>query len=67
MARNIITDDIRAAGFCVDGLREWAEAHDLNLRKIVKGQYTIDDVEHIEDANIQRVIEIARKRHEGNG
>ena len=60
---NITTSDIRDAGFCVDGLREWVEAQDLDLRKVVKGKYTIEELAHIHDANFKRVVDAAKKRH----
>ena len=60
---DITTSDIREAGFCVDGLREWVEAHDLDLRKVVRGKYTIEELQHVNDANLQRVLNAAKKRH----
>ena len=62
MVVKVTVDDIRRAGFCVDGLREWVEHHGLDIRRVVEGDYTVDEIKHIEDANIQRAIEEAQRR-----
>lgn len=62
MPIKITVDDIRKAGFCVPGLREGAERLGLDIRRVVKADYTVEEVEHIEDANVQRAIMEAKRR-----
>ena len=61
----VTTSDVRDAGFCVDGLREWCETNGVDLRTLVKGKYTIQeliDLEVVNDAYSRRVLEHAKKR-----
>jgi len=59
--------DVRAAGYCVRGLREKVEAYDLDLRRLVKEGLPYEEVEAKagQDAQVQRVLEACRARHEG--
>jgi hypothetical protein len=59
-AARIKMSDVRRAGFCGWGLREFAAQHDLDLREFVKNGVLVSDVEHIKDANLQRVIKEVR-------
>jgi hypothetical protein len=61
----VTTSDVRDAGFCVDGLREWCDANGVDLRTLVKGRYTIQELIDLgawDDANGRRVLEYAKKR-----
>jgi hypothetical protein len=62
MSVKVTIDDIRNAGFCVDGLREWAEFHGMDIRRVVKGDYTVEELRPYNDANINRAIEEAERR-----
>lgn len=56
----ITMSDIRDAGFCAKGLREFCLKHDIDMRRLVRGGIPVSEVEHIEDANFLRVLAVKR-------
>lgn len=50
--------DVRRAGFCVLGLREWCDTHDVNLRKLVTEGIPESEYQHIDDANLELILRI---------
>ena len=59
----ITTDDVRAAGFCVTGLKGFSEQDGIDLRRLVRAGIPYSEVQHIEDANFKLGVEQARIRH----
>ena len=61
MPGEIITmSDIRDAGFCAKGLREFCLEHGIDMRRLVRDGIPVSEVEHIEDANFLRVLAVKR-------
>lgn len=61
MSDEIITmSDVRDAGFCAPGLRKFCSDNGVDLRRLVREGIPVSEVEHIEDANLQRVIRMKR-------
>ncbi len=58
----ITVNDLRKAGHCASGVKAFFTGHGVSMRKLVQEGLTLDDVSHIEDANLDRVIEIAQER-----
>lgn len=51
-------------GYCTKGMSVWAERHGLDFRKFIQEGYPVEVFASINDAFIQRVIEIARKEQQ---
>lgn len=62
MTDRVTMTDIRNAGFCASGLKEFCDKYDINLRTLVKEGVPVSEVEHIEDANLQHVLEVKREQ-----
>ncbi len=54
--------DIRAAKMCSRGARKFFERHDLDWSRFLKEGIELDEVEPINDAMAQRVVEVVRER-----
>lgn len=52
---------IEPAGFCVRGARTKARALGLDWRRFASSGIPADEVRHIDDAQIQRMIEVAER------
>jgi len=55
---------IRAAGFCAPGLKEICDIYGIDIRKLVREGIPVDEIEHIEDANVRKVIDAALEDRE---
>ena len=54
----ITANDIRAAGYCLHiGARRWCSQHGIDFTRLMREGIPVEDVEHIDDAMLQRVIE----------
>lgn len=58
-------DDIRSAGHCVSGAREWFDRHGLDFRSFIKNGIPAEDFLASGDALAQRVV--ANKMERENG
>lgn len=58
----ITMSDLRQAGHCAPGVRDFFKKHNCDLRKLAREGLTMEDVAHIRDANLDRVIQIAEER-----
>jgi hypothetical protein len=67
MTFRITMNDIRAAGYCGTGLRDFCRIHNLDLTKLVNEGWTEEDVSHVEDEHLLRVIDVAKKREQPDG
>lgn len=63
----VLIKDVRRAGHCVSGLRDFCSEHDISLRRWVTEGIPISELEVIEDANLSKVLDCARKRLTENG
>lgn len=55
----------RKAGYCSEGLRKFAIAHNINWAKFLKDGIQSDAIKNIDDAQVKRLIEIAEKDQNG--
>lgn len=60
----IIMKDLREAKLCSSGARAFFKRHDLNWKRFLEHGICATELSHIEDAMVQRVIEVARGRIE---
>lgn len=65
MSLIIRATDIAAAGYCASGARRWFEAHGLDFRAFVKEGIPAEDLLATGDAMAERVVEVAREKHDG--
>lgn len=56
---------IRKAGFCSEGLRQFAIANNLDWNKFLKEGISSDAVKNVDDAQIKRVLNIVEKEQNG--
>ena len=61
----ITPDDIRRAGHCADGFREWLAAHNLDLATFFRGGYRASDFLATNDANGIKVVELKMGTNNG--
>lgn len=61
----ITMNDLRRAGHCASGIKAFFSRHDVSLRKLAREGVTLEEVAHIKDANLDRVIEMAKERTNG--
>ena len=61
----ITMDDIRKAGHCARGARDWFERHDLDFRAFLKQGISVEKFLISGDALAQRVVELKRERERG--
>jgi molybdate-binding protein len=53
----VTIEDVRAAGFCVKGIKYHAETLGLDFKKLLREGYTVQEVEHLKgDAFISKII-----------
>lgn len=68
MSHRVEIRDVRAAGLCLSGTRRHCAAVGLDFRRLVKEGLPMEEVAHLDDALVQRVVSAAREREEnGNG
>lgn len=58
----IISRDIRAAGYCVSGVRRKCELLGLDFRAIMRDGFPLEEADKIDDAQIERMAQVARDR-----
>jgi hypothetical protein len=56
----ITMSDIRDAGFCASGLREFCAKNEVDMRRLVREGIPASEVEHIQDANLRHVLNVKR-------
>lgn len=53
--------DIKAAGYCIHlGARRWCAAHGIDFRRLMLEGIPVEDVAHINDAMLARILEVKR-------
>jgi hypothetical protein len=55
---------IEAAGFCVRGARAKAKALGLDWRRFVSSGIPVEEIRHIDDVQVQRMIEVAEREED---
>ena len=61
----VTIDDVRRAGFCLWGTRRVCADHGVDLRRLVREGIPMAAAEAILDANVQRVVAVAKQRISG--
>jgi hypothetical protein len=51
---------VRAAGMCASGARNFCKLYGFNWSEFIKNGVPIAEIEHIDNALIKQVIEVAR-------
>ncbi len=68
MSVRVTIGDVRAAGFCLSGVRRHCAVLGLDFRRLVREGIPAAEVEGVDDELVRRAVEIARAREEnGNG
>lgn len=62
MTERVMIGDSRAAGYCVKGIRAHCNLLGLDFRRLVKEGLPISELEHIDDAAVQKSIAKAKER-----
>lgn len=58
--------DIRACGLCGPGTLTFLNAHpELRAKMVQTGSLDVSDVEHIDNADVQKVVRYVRERDDG--
>lgn len=58
----ITIDDVRAAGFCVKGLRRWFESRGLDFQKFLDEGASISAATELNDAYVNAVVRLCLER-----
>lgn len=56
--------DARELGICISGIKKMAEDHGIDFKDYVRNGVDISKVEHIDDDNMRRTIEVAKKNRQ---
>ncbi len=60
--------DVQAAGgLCGRGMRRFCREHGLDLVRFIRYGVDVSEIEHLDDANVTRVIEAAKERERKEG
>lgn len=57
---------LRKGGVCLNGARRMCPSLGLDFRRLIRHGYSVDELRHIDDATVRRLIEIA-ERGAGDG
>ena len=58
----VTVQDLRALKYCVPGSRQFCERYGLDWKRLVREGLQAEELAHIDDAMVSRLIEQARKR-----
>lgn len=61
----ITITDIRKAGYCVAGVRQWSATHGINFADLIKNGIPADELLAKGDEHAQRVIDSKLERERG--
>lgn len=59
--------DAKNAGMCLSGQKRFCEAHDIDFRRFLQHGVDVSELEHIDDANLTKAIELAKQREQRDG
>jgi hypothetical protein len=51
----------------MSGVRRGCTANGIDFRRLVKEGIPVDEIEHVQDPTVRRVIEQAKRREDRNG
>lgn len=63
----VTVHDMRALKYCAQGSREFFKRHGLDWSLFIRAGIPVEDLEHIEDSMLARVIEHAKQREAEDG
>ena len=58
----VTVDDARVSGFCSRGITDWGAQRGFTVRGLVAGEYTVGQLEDLNDAFANRIARAARER-----
>ena len=58
----VTVDDVRKAGYCVRGIREWARTYNLDFNDFIHNGIDVAVLEPLNDAMADRIIKLKRER-----
>jgi hypothetical protein len=58
----ITMQDVRDSGFCIVGIIAFCKTHQIDVRRLSATGIPESEVYHIQDANLETLIAVARKR-----
>lgn len=61
----ISIQDVRRAGYCISGAREWCNLREISFRDLVRRGVPASDVENLGDPIVEHILKV--KRSEGDG
>lgn len=61
----VTVDDVRAAGHCVRGAREWFERHNLDFRAFLRDGIEEEEFLSSGDGLAERIVALKRARENG--
>lgn len=62
MAEKVTIADVRAAGFCVSGVRHWFAGRKMDFRDFIKNGIPLETVVEIDDNFTKQVLAAREKR-----
>ena len=57
----VTMDTVRKSGHCFAGVRETCKIHGIDVRRLAREGIPISEVEDIDDAYVQQMVNIAKK------
>ncbi|ARB05707.1 hypothetical protein [Synechococcus virus S-ESS1] len=55
-------EDVRKSGFCVRGAKAHCTELGIDFKGLVKNGFPLAEAEAIQDAHVQRIVAVAKKR-----
>lgn len=67
MSCRVKVEHMRRAGWCLSGVRRWCRANEIDFARLVREGVPVEEVEHRQDALIQRAVRLAKESEDGQG
>jgi hypothetical protein len=67
MIARITLQDMRSLKYCAKGSRQFFTRHNLDWSRFVSDGIPVDEIAHIEDGMLRRLIEKAKQREASHG
>lgn len=65
MSARVTSDTLRRGGICLFGAKRACKRFGLDFRKLITVGYGVDEIEHIDDVTVQRLIALAKEDADG--
>lgn len=67
MSIRVTATDCQTLGICMSGVRRGCAANGIDFRRLVREGIPVEEIEHVSDPTVQRVIEQAKSRGNRDG